>query len=319
MTRHRASKIHDLANTESHDGRFSWTRLTAGKCGRFSEASDKVKDIARDQDPTLGSDTGAGYVAVTVEQVMAYWDRQPCNIRHSKLPVGTKEYFDEVEAKKYFVEPHIPGFVQFERWAGKRVLEVGCGIGTDAINFARAGADYTAVELSKTSLALTRKRFQVFGLRGNFYDCNAERLSELLDSNSFDLVYSFGVIHHTPAQRAVIEEIRKVIRQDGELRIMLYAKNSWKHILIEAGLDQPEAQNGCPIATAYSPKMVEQLLAGLFQIVWTEQTHIFPYVIEKYVRSEYEVHSWFKAMPPQMFKALERRLGWHYLIFARPI
>src|SRR5713226_1356279 len=98
--------------------------------------------------------------------VRDFWNRRPCNIRHSTKPVGTKEYFDEVEKRKYFVEPHIPAFAQFERWRGKRVLEIGCGIGTDAVNFARAGALYTGVELSQTSLELTKKRFEVFGLKG---------------------------------------------------------------------------------------------------------------------------------------------------------
>src|SRR6202051_2172705 len=100
----------------------------------------------------------------SIQKVSEYWNSRPCNIRHSTKPIGSKEYSDEVEARKYFVEPHIPGFAQFDRWAGKRVLEIGCGIGTDAVNFARAGAHYIGVELSEASLALTRKRFETFAL-----------------------------------------------------------------------------------------------------------------------------------------------------------
>ena len=254
-----------------------------------------------------------------IDAVKAYWDRRPCNIRHSKAEIGTKEYFDEVEARKYFVEPHIPGFARFERWAGKRVLEIGCGIGTDAVNFVRAGADYTAVEVSEVSLGLTRQRFAAFGLKGTFHNANAEQLTAVLERRDFDLVYSFGVIHHTPDQRAVIEQARQVIRPDGELRIMLYAQNSWKSVMIDAGFDQPEAQAGCPIATVYSRAMIDDLLRGLFRVTWAEQAHIFPYRIESYIRYEYELEPWFAAMPPDMFKALERRLGWHYLIVAQPI
>src|SRR5262249_4554724 len=95
----------------------------------------------------------------SIQEVKDYWNRRPCNIRHSPKPVGSKEYFDEVEARKYFVEPHIPGFAEFARWKDKEVLEVGCGIGTDATNFARAGAKYTGIELSETSLDLAKQRF----------------------------------------------------------------------------------------------------------------------------------------------------------------
>ena len=113
------------------------------------------------REPALVTDTSVDRSIVDVQQ---YWDARPCNIRHSPEPVGSREYFDEVEARKYFVEPHIPAFAEFERWRGKRVLEVGCGIGTDSINFARAGADLTAVDLSSESLRIAAQRADVMGV-----------------------------------------------------------------------------------------------------------------------------------------------------------
>lgn len=258
-------------------------------------------------------------MSASIETVAEYWNRRPCNIRHSTEAVGTRAYFDAVEQRKYFVEPHIPGFAQFERWRDKRVLEIGCGIGTDAVNFARAGAEYTGVELSEVSLDLAKRRFELFGLDGTFVQANAEALDQHVRRASFDLVYSFGVIHHTPDPDAVLRQARRAIRPDGEFRLMLYARDSWKDCMIEAGFDQPEAQSGCPIAFSYTQAEVRAMLrAADFAAVEITQDHIFPYVVEKYVRYEYELQPWFAAMPQDMFRALERRFGWHMLIVAKP-
>src|ERR1035441_6796818 len=100
----------------------------------------------------------ASFQDVPITKVSDYWNARPCNIRHSSQPVGTREYFDEVEARKYLVEPHIPGFAEFERWKGRKVLEIGCGIGTDTINFARCGAEVTAVDLTEKSLEVAPHR-----------------------------------------------------------------------------------------------------------------------------------------------------------------
>lgn len=258
-------------------------------------------------------------VRTDIEAVKEYWNRRPCNLRHSDKPIGSRQYFDEVEQRKYMVEPHIPGFAEFERWRGKDVLEIGCGIGTDAVNFVRAGAVYSGIELSRASLDLARQRFELFGLTGKLLESNAEDLEAIAAEESFDLIYSFGVIHHTPHPRAVIESARRVIRRDGLLKIMLYARHSWKAIMIAEGFDQPEAQSGCPIALTYDRNDVEELLGGYFAIQDIRQAHIFPYVVEDYVKYRYTKQPWFEALPPDMFAALERHLGWHLLITATPI
>ena len=255
----------------------------------------------------------------SIDDVRAYWDARPCNIRHSRAPIGSREYFDEVEARKYLVEPHIPAFAQFERWKGRRVLEVGCGIGTDTINFARAGARVVAVDLSEESLKLARTRAEVYGLEEaiTFVHGDAEHLTDVIDDGGFDLVYSFGVIHHTPDPSAAVRQVRELCAADGEFRMMVYAHDSWKRIMIDAGLDQPEAASGCPIALTYTEDGVRDLLKD-FSVVSVTKDHIFPYVIEDYIEHRYTVQPYFRSMPEQLFRVLEESLGWHLLVTASP-
>ncbi len=267
---------------------------------------------------------------VPVERVKDFWDRRPCNIRHSPKPVGTKEYFDEVEARKYFVEPHIPRFAEFPRWQGKKVLEIGCGIGTDTINFARHGAHVTAVELSEKSLEIARRRAEVYELqdRIRFYLGNAEELSTFLPVEPYDLVYSFGVIHHTPHPERVIEQMRHYVQPGGTVKIMVYHRYAWKvlWILLTYGngqfwrLDEliarhSEAETGCPVTYTFSPGEIRRLLDG-FEIVEMWVDHIFPYRIPDYVQYRYVKVWYFRWMPKPLFRWLERHFGWHLCVTA---
>src|SRR5215831_18109970 len=270
----------------------------------------------------------------SIQQVSEYWSARPCNIRHSPKPVGTREYFDEVEARKYFVEHHIPAFAEFERWRGKKVLEVGCGIGTDTINFARHGAQVTAVDLTEKSLEVARQRAKVFGLddRIRFYQANAERLSDTVPVEQYDLVYSFGVIHHTPNPEQVIEQIRKYTGKESTVRIMVYNRWSWKvlWILFVYGKGQfwklnrliaehSEAQTGCPVTYSYSRRDGRRLLANhYFRETDVMVDHIFPFSIPEYVRYEYKVVWYFRWLPRPLFRALERLFGWHLCLTAQP-
>ena len=255
-------------------------------------------------------------MTITIEEVKKFWNDRPCNIKHSSKELGTIEYFDEVELKKFRAEPHILKFTEFPQWKNKKVLEVGCGLGTVGINFALNSAYYTGVELSKESLEIAKKRFEVYNQSGKFYLGNAEELSSFVHIETYDLIYSFGVIHHSPHPEKIISEIKKYMNENSVLKIMLYAKDSWKNYMIDAGLDQPEAQYGCPIANTYTKQDVVKLLDG-YEVLSIEQDHIFPYQIEPYKKGKYIKQPWFDAMPIGMFETLEKNLGWHLLITAK--
>jgi len=267
----------------------------------------------------------------SVEKVKKYWNDRPCNIKHSPSQIGTRQYFDEVEKRKYFVEPHIPKFADFNKWKGKKVLEIGCGIGTDTINFARAGAEVTAVDISEKSLNLARQRARVFGLgdKIKFYCVDIEELSRVVPEEIYDLVYSFGVIHHTPHPERVVGEIKKYVNSNSTVKVMVYNRYSWKvfWILMTYGkgafwkldkliAENSEAQTGCPVTYTYSKKTIGELLKG-FRITNKSADHIFPYRIPDYVNYRYKKVWYFRYLPSFLFHWLERRIGWHLLITAK--
>jgi 2-polyprenyl-3-methyl-5-hydroxy-6-metoxy-1,4-benzoquinol methylase len=268
-------------------------------------------------------------------QVREYWDRRPCNVRHSPAPIGTREYFDQVESRKYFVEPHIRGFADHARWAGKRVLEIGCGIGTDTMNFARAGASVTAVDLSVKSLELAQQRARLFGVadRITFREADAERLSDFVRPEPFDLVYAFGVIHHSPAPQRILDQIRRhFTAPHTTLKVMVYHRRSWKVAALalreahgawwrldEAVARGSEAQNGCPVTYTYTRR---QFAGILTQHGFTPDEmfvdHIFSYRVRDYVQYRYVKSFPFNVLPSAAHRALERRCGWHLCATARP-
>jgi ubiquinone/menaquinone biosynthesis C-methylase UbiE len=269
---------------------------------------------------------------VPIEAVRDYWNARPCNIRHSAHPPGEIEYFKEVETRKYFVEQHIPRFADFDRWKGKRVLEIGCGIGTDSISFARAGAKVTAIDLSDRSLELAIKRARVLGLSNiKFLQANVESLASVLPPEPYDLVYAFGVIHHTPRPEVALHTIRQYLTSDGILKLMVYHRYSWKVLWILASYGRgqfwnlekliaqhSEAQTGCPVTYTYSRK---KLLRSLKDHGYTVKSmfvdHIFPWRIKDYIQYRYRKVWYFRILPLPLFRVLERQFGWHLCVTAK--
>jgi SAM-dependent methyltransferase len=267
---------------------------------------------------------------VPIDAVRDFWNARPCNVRHSPQPVGTAEYFDEVERRKYFVEPHIVTFADFPQWRGKRVLEIGCGIGTATISFARAGADVTAVDLSSESLDLARKRAEVFDLtdRVHLKYADAENLSEYVRPATFDLIWSFGVLHHTPNPERAFNELKQYAAPGTTIKIMMYYSFSWKVLwaAIRYGKGRfwdwrqtiarhSEAQTGCPVTYTYTKRELTKLLADRgFRVTEIFVDHVFPYSIPEYVQYRYRKVWYFAWMPHAFFRWFERRFGWHLCV-----
>src|ERR1044071_6701328 len=129
----------------------------------------------------------------------------PASESRRRMSDSSNNLKERVEEHRYTKEWHIPEAADFESARGLRVLEIGCGLGTDGAQFAKAGAIYTGVDLTDAAVELARKRFELFNLPGEFRTADAENLD--FADNSFDLVYSHGVLHHTPDTVRAVKEV----------------------------------------------------------------------------------------------------------------
>lgn len=161
------------------------------------------------------------------EAVRAYWEREPCGTGRAVVgdaAEGTREWFERIEEQRYRVEPVIHGLAQFTRYHGRRVLEIGIGAGTDHLQWARAGAECYGVDLTEAAVELTRARLAMYGFRSKLERVDAEVLP--FGDDWFDVVYSWGVIHHVEHPERVIREIRRVLKPGGLFLGMMYGRHS---------------------------------------------------------------------------------------------
>ncbi len=161
---------------------------------------------------------------------------QTTGFRSDADPFST-EYFEDHARFRYEVySPWLRDVARFDQYRGKKLLEVGCGMGTDLLQYARGGAVVTGLDLTLHHLELACKRFGLFRQSGTFVNGDAERLP--FPDQSFDFVFSNGVLHHTPDTQRAVEEIHRVLKPGGETLILLYHKNSltyYLQILLRSG------------------------------------------------------------------------------------
>ena len=158
------------------------------------------------------------------ENIKNYWDFQPCGVKYCPYQEGTKEFFEFTEERRKKLEPFIKDFAEFNKWKDKKVLEIGCGVGIDTLEFAKNGAKIFAIDISPKSVELTKKRLNYNSLSGEVEVGDAENLPFL--DNQFDFVYSWGVLHHTPDIKKAVFEVFRALKPRGRFCIMLYNRRS---------------------------------------------------------------------------------------------
>jgi ubiquinone/menaquinone biosynthesis C-methylase UbiE len=257
------------------------------------------------------------------DEVQNQWNEDPCGAQYVKeAQPDTLEWFLEVERYRYDVyAPWMREVMEFDRHRGEKLLEIGAGIGTDHAQFAKGGALVHDLDLAGGHLQLAMRNFEVRGLKGSFHHGDAENIP--FDDNTFNVVYSNGVIHHTPNTRHVVGEIYRVLKPGGRCIIMVYAENSlhyWRILFHELGIRRGMLQQQSmgdimsanvelsehgqkPLVKVYTARRLRQMFSDF------EKIHVYK---RQMVREELPARfAWFPL------DLAGRLAGWNLIIKAR--
>lgn len=259
------------------------------------------------------------------QRARTQWGSDPAGAVYGRdHEFGSREFFDEVERHRYQeYAPWMPEVMGFNEHAGEKLLEVGCGMGTDLLQFARGGAICTGVDLTPRSIEISRHRFKLYDVPGTFLIADGERLP--FPDNCFDIVYSNGVLHHTPDTGLAVQEIHRVLRPGGIAKVMLYYRHSlnyWGEIMLHRGLLRGQLLRGDtpgqimgrfvevgdatdPLVKVYNRSQA-RLLFKSFRTVEFE--------VDQMIRAEF--YALGRMMPESVFNALRKRFGWNLIITA---
>ncbi|HSE89966.1 MAG TPA: class I SAM-dependent methyltransferase [Candidatus Binatia bacterium] len=197
----------------------------------------------------------------TLKDVQHYWDEYPCGIQVSDKEFGSREFFDEIKKKfdrTYAAYAHSEKLLRFRERKGKSVLEIGCGIGIDAAEFARHGAQVTTLDLSPNNIELAKKYFSYNNLSGNLLVGNAEAMD--FEDDTFDVVVAIGVFIYTPDTQKAINEVLRVVKPGGEVICMFWNRISWYPLLVRlSGGHFDHEEKDAPLIKLYSAKEIRKM------------------------------------------------------------
>jgi SAM-dependent methyltransferase len=251
--------------------------------------------------------------APTIADVRDYWNRHIHDLDISTHAPGTREFFSDLEEYHFEKLHHLPRLIDFGAYRGRRVLDVGCGAGTDLVRFAKGGAIVTGVDLSESAIELAKANVAQQGLAADLRVADGERLP--FGDGTFDLVFAHGVVQYTPDGRAMVEECRRVLKPGGEAVFQVYNRVSWLNALSKV-MKVPLEHEDAPVLRTYSAAGFRDLLSGFREV---------RLVFERFPVKSRLHGGWkglafntvfvgtFNALP----RPLVRRFGWHLLAFCR--
>ncbi len=248
-----------------------------------------------------------------IDDVRAYWNQHIHDLDITQHPVGSRGFFDDLDQYHFEKLHHLLRLVDFDGYSGRRVLEVGCGAGTDLARFAKGGALVTGIDIASSAIDLARANFEQQGLRGDLQIANGEQLP--FPDGSFDLVYAHGVVQYTADPKRLVEECRRVLKPGGEAIFQVYNRVSWLNglsKLMKVGLEHDDA----PVLLKFSIGEFRRLLAGFRDVRIVPER--FPVKSRLHGGWKGAVYNSlfvgvFNALP----RPFVRRFGWHLLAFCR--
>lgn len=251
--------------------------------------------------------------APSTADVRDYWNEHIHDLEITRHPVGSAGFFTDLDQYHFEKLHHLPRLIDFNGYKGQRVLDVGCGAGTDLVRFARGGALVTGVDISPSAIALARRNFDLQGLAADLREADGEHLP--FPDGIFDLVFAHGVVQYTADGRALVQECRRVLKPGGSAIFQVYNRISWLNALSRL-MKVPLEHEDAPVLKKYSAGEFRALLDGFTDVRIVEER--FP------VASR--LHGGWKGVLFNTFfvgafntlpRALVRRFGWHLLAFCR--
>ena len=247
-----------------------------------------------------------------IPQIRDYWNERIHDLEIAQHTVGTKGFFKDLEEYRFDKLRYLPEVIDFSSYKGKRILEIGCGVGTDLVRFAQGGAEVIGVDLSKTAIELAKKNFEHHHLEGDLRIMNGEALE--FSENSFDVIYAHGVLQYTANDNRMVSESYRVLKPGGEFIAMVYNRRGWLNVMsrfFNVKLEHEDA----PVLRKYTVGEYRKMLSNFSEVKIIPERFPVKSRLHKGVKG-FLFNTFFVGIFNSLPRSLVRRLGWHLMAWA---